>query len=180
MVLLLCGQVRAQEVALPVALQYQLFAKILTYDRNLTPRPDGQLIIAVVFQPSVRPSRAVADGFVDAVRSSSLKTVNGAPVRIERIALTNPAALEVALKEVQAGAAYLAPLRATDVRAVLAVTERLGVLSMTGVPEYMEAGVAIGLDVRNGKPHIIVNLPRARAGGADLGSALLNIAEVLR
>jgi hypothetical protein len=170
----------AQDMPLPVAVQYELFVKILSYDRNLAPRAADAVVIAVVFQRAVRPSRAAADEFVAAVGSSTARAVHGLPIRAVRVELTDTSSLDRALVAAGANVAYLAPLRATNVGDLLHVTQRLGILTMTGVPAYVEAGVAVGLGVRNGKPQIMVNLPGARAGGADLAAPLLSIAEVRR
>src|SRR5919106_2649996 len=61
----LAGQVpralAAQEVALPVAVQVPILVKILNFDRNLSDRAGGRLVIGVLFQSRYRTSANVAD-----------------------------------------------------------------------------------------------------------------------
>lgn len=45
-----------------------------------------------------------------------------------------------------------------------------GVSSVTGVPRYVESGLVVGLELKGGRPEIVVNLPAPRTEGADLGS----------
>jgi len=75
---------------------------------------------------------------------------------------------------------YLTPLRSFDVRSISQTGRDLGILTLTGVPEYVELGIAIGLDRERGRPRILVNLEAAIAGGADLSSELLKLARMVR
>ena len=54
------------------------------------------------------------------------------------------------------------------------------VLSFTGNEAAVTAGLSIGFVARGGKPAVLVNLPAAKAAGADLDAALLRVAEVIR
>lgn len=170
----------AQQVTVPPRQQYALFAKILTFDRNLAARAGDELVIGVVFQPGLRASRAAADEFIVAANESPIRSVAGVPVRVRRIALDNPATLADALAREEVDVVYFAPLRAVDISALLAATRARRILSFSSAPEYVGQGVAVGLDERGGKPHILINLPSARAEGADFGSTLLGLAEVFR
>jgi hypothetical protein len=174
------GPVAAQQVKVPATLQYPLFAKILTFDRNLATRAGSELVIGVVYQPAFRASRVVADEFIEAVILSPIQTVTGLPVTVKRIVLDNSGTLSATLRRERIHAIYIAPLRATDIGELVTITKQLGVLSLTGVPEYVAAGVSVGLDEREGKPRILINLPGARAEGADFLSTLLTLAEVVR
>jgi hypothetical protein len=55
-----------------------------------------------------------------------------------------------------------------------------GGVTLTGMPEYVEAGVAIGIGERGGRPLIRVNLDASRAQGASLAAELLAISDVVR
>jgi hypothetical protein len=52
-------------------------------------------------------------------------------------------------------------------------------LTLTGVAEYVRAGIAVGIGVRDDRPEILVNLAAARAAGADFSAQLLLLARVI-
>lgn len=171
---------RAQQITVPPRQQYALFAKILTFDRNLAVRSGNELVIGVVFQQGLRASRAAADEFIAASQESSVRSVAGVPITVRRIPLGDPGTLADALAREQVDVVYFAPLRAVDIASLLAATRPRRILSFSSAPEYVGQGVAVGLDERAGRPHILINLPSARTEGADFGSTLLGLAEVFR
>lgn len=170
----------AQGVALPAELQHALYTKILASDRNLRGRTGGEIVIGIVFQPSFRTSRATKDDVLAAADASATRTIDGVPVRYVELPLGKPAALAADLIEKNVTVAYIAPLRAVDVRDVIAAADRARALTITGVPDYVRAGVAVGFDVKGNRPRILINLSAARACGADFRSDLLRIAEVVQ
>jgi hypothetical protein len=55
------------------------------------------------------------------------------------------------------------------------------VLSLSGMDVDAESGkVAVALGIANGKPEIVVHLPKSRAEGHQLSSRLLKLARVIR
>jgi hypothetical protein len=170
----------AQDVVLPAELQHALYTKILASDRNLRGRAGNEIVIGIIFQSSYRASRSAKDDVRAAVDASAIRTIDGMPVRHVEIPLGNPAALAAELVARRVNVAYIAPLRAVDVRAVIAAAESARVLTMTGVPEYVHQGVAVGFGMRGERPRILINLNAARGCGADFRSDLLRIAEVVQ
>ena len=47
------------------------------------------------------------------------------------------------------------------------------------MPEYVEAGVSVGIGIRRDRPLIIVNLAQARAEGTAFSSQLLALARIV-
>jgi hypothetical protein len=169
----------AQDVALPAELQHALYTKILASDRNLRGRTGNEIVIGIIFQSSFRASRAAKDDVRAAVDASSIRTIDGMPVSYVELPLGDPATLAAELVAKRVNVVYIAPLRAVDVRSVIAAAERARALTMTGVPEYVHAGVAVGFGVKGDRPRILINLNAARGCGADFRSDLLRIAEVV-
>jgi hypothetical protein len=50
---------------------------------------------------------------------------------------------------------------------------------VTGVPDYVRRGVAVGIGVVQDKPQVLINLAAARAEGSDFDASLLRIATIL-
>ena len=167
------GPVVAVDMEVPVSRQVPLLTRVLAFDRSL--EGSGPLLVALVYQPPNRESRAARDAFVAALQGQAL-TVHGRSVRVASVAVTSAAGLKAQLREVGADAAYIAPLRGLGARAVGRAASEAGVLSLTGVREYVTQGVAIGVGLRGGRPEILLSRGAAEAAGADLSARLLQIA----
>ena len=73
---------------------------------------------------------------------------------------------------------YIAPLRAVDVAALTATASAAGVTTVSGVPQYVSEGVAVGVRLQRDRPRILINLQGARLQGADFAAELLKLADV--
>ena len=171
---------RAQEVAVPVEVQVPLLAKVLTFDRKLASRPDEQLVLGVLYQGKYRTSANVAEEVREAVRRLPPDVVGGRRVRSVAIDLDRTPDLGAALAKHQVAVLYVSPLRAADLRHVTSVSRSAGVTTVTGVPTYVETGLAIGIGVKGEHPEIVINLPASRAEGADLNAQLLKLARIVQ
>ncbi|MCK4591646.1 MAG: YfiR family protein, partial [Candidatus Latescibacteria bacterium] len=75
---------------------------------------------------------------------------------------------------------YVAPLRALGVKTITGVSRAKRILTLTGVPDYVESGLAVGIGIKGEKPRVIINSPAAKAEGADFSSQLLKLAKVIK
>jgi len=162
--------------AVPAELQYQLFVKILTFDRSLD-RMGEEIVIGVLYQPGHRASVQVKDELLAAVRASSVDRVEGRGIRVIAIAL-GAADVHEALRSSDVDAVYFTPLRAVDIPRLAASLGAAGLLTLSGVPEHARQGVAVGIGQRGGRPLILIDLPAARAAGSAFAAPLLRLAEV--
>ena len=179
--LLLAGErAGAQEVAVPVDLQVPLLVKVLGFDRKLTAAPDAELVIGVLFQAKFRSSLNVADEVREAVKRLPSGVIAGRRIRSVAIDLDGTPNLGMALARLRVGVLYVAPLRAVDLRDVMTTCRDAGVTTVTGVPDYVETGLSIGIGSRGERPEIVINLAASRAEGADLNAQLLKLARVIR
>ena len=69
--------------------------------------------------------------------------------------------------------------RERNVAEIATITRRRGIRSITGVPEYVEPGIAVGIGLRNNRPLIIINFLGAQAEGASFSSKLLSLARIV-
>ena len=77
-------------------------------------------------------------------------------------------------------AAYIAPLRAVNVEALVGLFRAKHIRTVTAVDEYILTGAAVGLALRGDHAEIVVNLPGSRAEGADFSSQLLRLARIVQ
>lgn len=164
------------DMEVPVSRQVPLLTRVLAFDRSLG--GSGPLVVAVVFQEPNRASREARDAFVEALRAQPA-TAHGRPVRVAPVALGSASGLAGQLRRAGAEAAYIAPLQGVDAGALARAAAEAGALSLTGVREYVSAGVAVGVGLRGGRPEILLNRRAAAAAGADLSARLLQLATVV-
>jgi hypothetical protein len=169
----------AQEVAVPVAVQIPILAKILNFDRKLPERADGGLVIGVLFQSRYRTSARVADEVCETLRGLPAGAFGAVEPSCVAIDLDASSALDSVLKLRRVGVLYVSPLRAYPLASVVAVTRAGRIITLTGVPRYVETGLAIGVGMKGERPEIVINLAASRAEGADLTAHLLKLARVV-
>ena len=180
MLFLLSGTLRSQEILVPIDVQVELISKILTFNRSLSPRNGDTIVVAILYQKIFRPSNTTKTDFLNFTDSGKLRVFGGLPYRVLALEITST------LREIAStmldliDVLYVTPLRSVDMNDLKTMTRRKQILTVTGVPEYVEEGLALGIDMKGQKPQILINLPAAKAEGADFSSGLLNLARVIR
>lgn len=187
--LLAAGGRDMRDMVVPMHVQYPLFLKILTFDRELTTRAGDELVIGIVYQDLVRPSWLAKDELMRAIEASPVKRIKNLEVRAVAIAVdesdrhgrqsANATRLEDAVDAHDVDILYVSPMRAYDLDRITRLARSRRLLTLTGVPAYVEAGLAIGIGLRRDSPVILVNLPAARESGADLHASLLRLATLI-
>ena len=170
--------IAAQEVDVPVSIHIPILLKVLAFDRQLRLHVPKEIVVGVAFQSGNRNSARIKDEAVLALQGARID-LEGATLRVIAIDLDGdvwPAILAVG----SVTHLYLTPLRAVSVAALVAKTREVHVLTLSGVPQYVNDGVALGVAVRGGRPRVLVNLEAARLEGADLSAELLKLAEIVR
>lgn len=161
----------ASEALVPVDVQLAVFANVWKLDRNFA--AEQGVTIAVVYQETYAPSVVAKEEVLAAARRA------GPALRCVAVDVTDPETLRVRLQAVPAQVFYVAPLRAVDVREVARIGRARGIRTVTGVPAYVEQGIAVGVSLRRNRPLILIHLEAARAEGADFSSQLLALARVV-
>jgi len=166
----------AQEMEIPVAVQVPLFLKVISFDRQLRARGQTEYVVAVAYQSGNRASVDARDEVLRSLKADR-PTVLGLPVRIVAVDLDHESLAEC-LRMHGASLLYITPLRAVDVGALTATAGTAGVTTVTGVPQYVAQGVAVGVRLQRDRPRILINLQGARLQGADFAAELLKLADV--
>jgi hypothetical protein len=174
------GTLQAQEMDAPAEIQIPLLYKILTFDRRLGDRPPGNdIVIAVLFQTGYRGSVVARDQAVDALKEMRDSTISGHPVRWVAVELKNVESLKASLIRDRVNVIYVTPLRGVDLDPIKMAARAASITTFTGVPHYVERGLALGVGIARERPQIIVNLGAARAEGSDFTSQLLRVSRVI-
>jgi hypothetical protein len=161
----------AQTSAIPAGVQLRLFSKIWMFDRSIV--DNGQIVMAVLYQPAFRASEEAKDQLMEAVRAEGLK------IRCVPIALDDANRAVSALEHVKADVFYVTEMRGVNILDLVSVSRARHIKTITVTAGYVESGIAIGLRVRDDKPVIVVNLSAAKAEGSDLTAQLLQASTVI-
>ncbi len=176
---LLCASATSADV--PAANQAMLVLRILSYDRNVADRSGKEVTIGVLAKAGSSESETMQASIASALAdAASHTTVSGLPVKVVKLTWAGAAKLESDLAGSRASALYVGPELGDAVPPLSRISQKRRILTFSEGDGYVNGGVSIALVRRDNRVAIVVNLPDARAEGADLDSALLRIAEVVR
>lgn len=172
---------RAQEMATPLDVQFALFRKILTFDRKLSAQQGNrkELTIGILYQQGFRASSKTREEAMRLLAEPDFQKLDGVALRGVAIDVGDGKGLAEKVAGHRLDVLYVAPLRAVGIETITEISRGRKLTTLTGVSEYVEEGLAIGIGTRGGKPLIIVNLTAAKAEGCDLDSQLLKLAKVV-
>jgi len=168
----------AAENEVRVDLQVNLFMKILRYDRNIASRGEEGLKLGILYNPEDKNSLKFKDGFVEEFNLLDEKSVNDIPMLL--IPIRGTEEISKAIASYHIGLLYIGHGFDNQLNSILMKCHESSILTLTGVPEYAERGVAVGLGVKDGKPEIIINHTVAKEVGADFSADILKLARVLK
>jgi hypothetical protein len=177
---LLASALRAEdEMPVKAELQVKLLLKVLTYDRQLEVKAGEELVIGVVSSPtSAASAKATADISSELYKYLS-KTVKQLKLQFFLHDYSNPDKLAAWVKARKISVLYVSPGNGKNVPAILAFSQQNKVTTMTGVPEYVRMGVAVGIGARQSRPQVLINLSSTKREGSEFDASLLRIAEII-
>ena len=168
---------QAQEMAMPVGVQFSVFTRVFAFDRQFGRRAREEIVIGIVYQRRVPESSNIKEAVAEELRSGV--SVRGRPIRVLPIPVARSEDLEAALSLHDIDVLYITPLRSLDLDGITTLSRRHRVLTCTGVPDYVTQGLAVGIGARRSRPLILINLAAARAEGAEFSSELLKLAQII-
>lgn len=178
---LLARPLSAQGMAQPIDVQVPIILKVLTYDRQFEARTGDAVTIGIIHDPTDPISARAMSDLSETLYAARDKTVRRLPIRYFQIDITGTPDLAGFSEERKISVYYLTPgLTSDTIARVLEVSREHGITSITGVPEFVDAGVSVGIGERRGRPQILINLPASRAEGCEFDASLLRIATVIK
>jgi hypothetical protein len=166
---------------LPPRSQALLLLRVLAYDRHVAQRAPKGVAVVVLARAGDRASEDRAAEVVAAFEEVAREVVvAGLPVRAEAVAVKDAAALGARLEAVPATLVYADAALAPAVPELARICRRRGALSAGASRAMVEAGLSVAIVARGSRAGVLVNLAAAVQEGAELDSALLAVAEVVR
>ena len=176
--LIISSTASAQEMPLPVETQLNVLLKTLTFDRNLKERKGERLTIGIVYHGLFDKSLRVKDELIEAFKTVRIKEIFEHPLHIVTVDL-HLIGLEEAVTGQGVDILYITPLDSSEIRKIGESSRSMGVITMSGVPQYSEQGIAVTVGRKGEAAQIIINLDAARAAGANFSSQLLKMAKIV-
>lgn len=169
----------SQTPEIPVRIQFEIFFKILSFDKNLKQRGAEGLKMLIVYQKKYRSSLAVFHEVDDLLQEQQIKDVNKIPITFSFVDI-DESSISTAINKEGSNLIYVCPLRGIDIRDLVLLTREKNVLSFTGVADYVYDGVSVGMELKNQKPLILINLDASKEEDADFSSQLLKISKIIK
>ena len=165
----------------PADVQITLLLKILTYDRSFQAKAKSAVTIGVVYVAADPESVKAKDEILKTLQLVADRTIKNVPIRAVALEYRDPAGLGKIAQKAGINVFYIAPGNADSLRDLLRVSHTQGITTATGVPEYVQRGVAIGIGKKpDQRPDILINLPSSRQEGSEFDASLLRIATVVK
>lgn len=178
LVLTYSGLIYSQTSEIPVNIQFQIFFKILSYEKNLDKRGSDGLRLLIVYQKKYRSSLSTYDDITKMLENYKFSNVEGIPITFHFTNIDVNSLRESIAKE-KINLVYFCPMRGIALKEIVAITREYNVLSFSGVSEYVHEGVSVGLELINQKPRILINLNASKEEQADFSSQLLKISKIV-
>lgn len=160
------------------ARQALLLLRALAYDRQLKARAGTAVsILLVEGQDADAACRELGHELEVLARTF---TVVGLPVRVRMEIVSDASALDARLTAESVSVLFVCDGSRLEAAAVTSVARRLQVRTATSTSSRVYAGIGLGIVTRGTRLSVLVNLPAARAEGADFDASLLAVADVLR
>lgn len=166
----------AEQVAVPVAIQAELLAKVASYDRRLVERAEGHVHVLVLTRIGNDDSARAATQLITALRP--LTDIGTMPHDEAIVGYTSAEALAQLCRARRVSIVYVTPGLGEDIEALRVALTSVDVLSVGAVADYVPRGMVLGFDLTSGKPKLLVNLAQARKQGVAFRADVLKMMRV--
>lgn len=174
--LMVAEHVRADDQLVPIQLEAQLFAKVLTYDKNFPDRAGGMARVLLVVKKDNADSVRVAAQMESALKP--MAQIGGLPHEEIVVTFSGAGALAELVKTNGADAVFFGPGFDDDIDAISKALDGHDVLTAGSVPEYVPHGIVLGFDIVSGSPKLLVHLTQAKRQHVALRADLLRLARI--
>ncbi|MBC7364469.1 MAG: YfiR family protein [Candidatus Aminicenantes bacterium] len=163
------------------AREFDLFKKVLTFERNWKSRVSEKLVIAIIYQSSYSLSTWAMEDWHKLYENlpETDKQLEHIPIALVTIDLDSTTPLENELRENRVNFVYLTPLEASKsqklIKSVKDLCTKLKIATFTAIPEYLDYGLAVCFKLQDSKVQILLNLEASKAQGLSFSSQFLRL-----
>lgn len=171
---------RTEDNPVPLSRQIPILLKILTFDRTFDKRTDKRLNIGIVYNEQDPASRQNLQDIITVLNRYADKTIKNLPINYHPISYANEESLAEFARLHSINVFYVAPGNANHIAALLRISQRQKIITITGVPTYVREGVTVGLDLKSdNKTQILINLSTAQLEGVVFDANLLRLSTIV-
>lgn len=166
----------AEDVAVPVSLQAELFVKVAAYDKNLAARAGDRVRVMILQKPEIAESVRATAQMQKAL--SQLADIAGIPHETQITFFTTAEDLASAVKTKRVSVVYITPGFDADIAAIAKALAGASVLTVASLASYVPKRVVLGFDLVSGKPKLLVNVAQAKAQSVAFKPDVLKLMKV--
>jgi hypothetical protein len=166
----------ADDVALPVAKQMELLAKVADYDRNFHERAGTRARVVILEKAGDGDSVRTAIQMQAAL--SHIDAVAGLPHDDAIETYGGPAALAEECRSKHVAIIIVGPGFRDDVDAIRTALDGVDVLTVSAVADYVPRGIVLGFDLVGGRPKMLVQLTQAKRQHVTFVTDVLRLMQV--
>ena len=168
----------AQQIVVPVQIQIPLLLKVISLEKNISSHSD-KYSIGIIFQQSSQVSRELKDQLLAMNGKKESFLLNGTRVNFIPFEINSERDITRLLDNQRVDAVYIPPLQSMNITMLTDATKSNRVLSLTGVPEYVDLGVSVGIGIEGEKPEVVINVTASKEEGVKFSSKVLKMVRII-
>jgi hypothetical protein len=169
--------VHAQDAEVPIALQVELLARLLWYERGLQKRVGTEVVVLVVERRG-DPSSTLAAAQLSA-QLARMKELGGKLVRHTHVFYESAEQLERIIEQRRPYLIYLSKGLSGPAKELARLLQGRALLTVSTTGSDVSHGTVLGFELESSKPRIVLNLKQARAQQLDFSAQVLRVVRVL-
>lgn len=174
---LVAPRLTAQQRDVSLDTLVQTLLKAISYHNSKGMQEPGPFVIALVSDPNAH--KEVVEKAHQAFANHADMKIGRKPFRLIHLAYEDAKSFRADLSKHSADAVYITAESRRVTRQVLNITREVKILSITAVADYVHRlGASLGVEVRAGKPKLLINLSSCKNEGVEFDSRLLRLAAV--
>ena len=169
--------VRAQDTFVPIALQVELLARLLWYERGLQKSASKEIVVLVVDR------RGDADSLQTSAQLSAqldrIRELGGKVVQHTRVSYESAEQLRRILDQRRPYLLYLSKGLNAGAKDLAGVLHGRALLTVQAGGRDLTPAAVLSFELESSKPRIVLNLKQARANKLDFTAQVLRVVRVL-
>lgn len=180
LILFLFTALQSQEVVVPVSIHLPLLFKAIGLEKNTYKSNSEMYTVAVIYDGMNGNSNDIKSAVLSFSEEKDSLAVGNKNVHFIPVDVHTAKNIDGILQSVKPQAVYIAPLASISVQQITQSSQKEKILSMTGVPEYVDDGVSLGIGIKGDSPEIIINLSSCKEEGIEFSSKVLGLARIIQ
>lgn len=174
--------IHAAKVDVPMEKQTDLLLKALGYDRAILGRDGDVVRIGIVYNESSPESMSAFEQAGDCLfdEISAGRTVGNKKLTFSGLGYTSESNLQSMASNLGVAVFYVTPGNEGNLSPIVNVAKSESILTFGSRGEYVDHGLATGVELEEGKPRMVINLTNAKAQGANFKAEFLKIARLVQ